>query len=328
LFYANPARMVPGMRRHYLLLIAIWGASFLLIKIGLEALAPLQVVLARLVFGALALTAVILVRRDALPREPRVWWQLIVAANLLNVVPFTLFAYAEQRIPSAMAAICNATTPLFTLLVVIVALPAERPTLRRAAGLALGFAGVFVVLGAWSAASRPDAIGVALALAASACYGVGGVYLRRTLSVTRYSGLALTTAQLWIGVVELAVIAPLATTLPTQLPVRVVLALAALGALGTGLAYALQHALIRSAGATLASTVTYGIPVVSIALGVVVLGERLAWHAPIGAAIIIAGAVLSRAPGRARAAAGVRFEPGGLRCHSRSPVMGHVSRTR
>jgi len=281
--------------RRYLLLTAIWGASFLLIKLGLEALVPLQVVLARMGFGALVMAVVMVTRREALPRGTRVWGQLFVAANLLNTVPFTLFAYAEQRIPSAMAAICNATTPLFTLVVVMLALPEERPTPRRFAGLALGFVGVFVVLGAWNAAAGPDAIGVGLALAAAVCYAIGGVYLRRTLSKTPYSGLALTTAQLWIGAIELAIVTPAVTDAPAHLPARVVIAMAVLGALGTGLAYALQHALIRSAGATFASTVTYWIPVVSIALGVVVLGERLAWNAPVGAAIIIAGALVSRA---------------------------------
>jgi drug/metabolite transporter (DMT)-like permease len=290
--------------RRYLLLTAIWGASFLLIKLGLEALVPLQVALARLVFGALVMTAVMVARREALPRGPRVWGQLFIAANLLNTVPFTLFAYAEQRIPSAMAAICNATTPLFTLVVVMLALPEERPTLRRFAGLALGFVGVLVVLGVWNAAAGPDALGVALALAAALCYGIGGVYVRRTLSRTRDSGLALTTVQLWIGAVELAIVTPVVTDAPVQLPARVVIAMAVLGAFGTGLAYALQHTLIRSAGATFTSTVTYWIPVVSIALGVVVLGERLAWNAPVGAAIIIAGALVSRARSRAVAPAG------------------------
>jgi len=143
-----------------LLLTAIWGASFLLIKVGLEAFAPLQIVLGRMVVGALALIAVLAVRREALPRDPRRWAHAAVAATLLNTVPFTLFAYAEQRIPSVATAICNATTPLFTLLMALVVLPEEPPTARRGAGLVLGFAGVAVVLGAWNgAAAGPDRSG-------------------------------------------------------------------------------------------------------------------------------------------------------------------------
>jgi drug/metabolite transporter (DMT)-like permease len=291
------------MRIRYLLLIAIWGASFLLIKIGLEALAPLQVVLGRMAFGAAALLAVTVVRRVPLPREPRIWGHLFVVATLANTVPFALFAYAEQRIPSAVASICNATTPLFTLLIALVALPGERPTARRGIGFVLGFAGVAVVFGAWSAAgARPDPIGVLLGLGACVCYGLGAVYLRCRLSTTPYSGLALMAVQLFIGTVQLAVVTPLTTAMPAHLPVHVVLAILVLGALGTGVGYVFQYTLIRGAGPALATTVTYWIPVVSIALGVVALGEHVTWNAPVGAAIIIAGAMLTRAARRSRPA--------------------------
>jgi drug/metabolite transporter (DMT)-like permease len=239
------------------------------------------------------------VRRVPLPREPRIWGHLIVVATLANTVPFALFAYAEQRIPSAVASICNATTPLFTLLIALVVLPAERPTARRGLGLVLGFVGVAVVFGVWSAAAaRPDPIGVLLGLGASVCYGLGAVYMRRHLSATPYSGLALSAVQLFVGTVQLAVVTPLATTMPAHLPVHVVLAIFVLGALGTGVGYVFQFALIRGAGPTVATTVTYWLPVVSIGLGVVALGEHVAWNAPVGAAIIIAGAMLTRAARR------------------------------
>jgi len=279
----------------YLSLIAIWGGSFLFIKIGLEVLAPLQLALGRMAFGTAVLLVMTVVGRVPLPREPRLWAHLAIAATLLNSVPFVLFAYAEQRIPSAIASICNATTPLFTLVIALIALPDERPTPRRGLGLALGFAGVVVVLGLGRAGvGRPDLLGVLLGLVAAVLYALGGVYLRRHLSATPYSALALSTVQLFIGTVQLAIITPLATDMPAHLPVHVVLAMLALGALGTGIAYVLQYGLIRIAGATLTSTVTYCLPVVSIGLGVVVLGEHVAWNAPIGAAIIIVGAAMSR----------------------------------
>jgi drug/metabolite transporter (DMT)-like permease len=281
------------MQARFLWLVAIWGCSFLFIKIGLEALAPLQVVLGRLGFGAMALLALAAIRRAPLPREPRLWGHMAIAATLLNTVPFALMAYAEQRIPSAMASICNATTPLFTVFVAILALPDERPSWMRSAGLVLGFAGVAVVFGVWDgSAARVDRLGIALVLAAAACYGLGGVYLRRYLSATRYSGVALSAGQMLIGAVQLALVVPFATSMPAHVPAHVIAAIVALGALGTGIAYVLNYDLVRGAGATLASTVTYCIPLVSI--GVVVLGERLVWNAPVGAAIILAGAMLSR----------------------------------
>jgi drug/metabolite transporter (DMT)-like permease len=288
------------MRSRFLLLTLIWGASFLFIKIGVEALAPLQVAFGRMMFGSLALIAVTLARRERLPREARIWAHLAVAAALANSLPFTLFAYAERQVSSALASIGNATVPLFTLLFALLLLPSERPTVRRTVGLAVGFAGVLVVLGVWrGVTSGPDVAGMSLILIAAASYGLSGVYMRRYLSTTEYSSLALSVGQLVVGSLELAVLLPFFTTTPHHLPARVVGAIFALGTFGTGVAYVLSYGLIRLAGATVASTVTYFIPVVSIAIGVVGLGEKLAWNAPLGAVIIVAGALWSRTSPRA-----------------------------
>jgi drug/metabolite transporter (DMT)-like permease len=132
------------------------------------------------------------------------------------------------------------------------------------------------------------------ALAAAGCYGLGWAYIRRYLTGSGHSSLALSAGQLLVGTVQLAVITPILTTTPAHLPARVVLAIVALGALGTGIAYVLQYGLIRDAGATVAATVTYLIPVVSTLAGVLLLGEHLTWNQPLGAAIIMAGAALSQ----------------------------------
>jgi drug/metabolite transporter (DMT)-like permease len=283
------------MRGRFLALTLIWGASFLFIKIGLTALAPLQIALGRMLCGTFALSAIAVARRESLPRKWRVWAHLNVAALLLNTIPFALFGYAEQHITTALASIANATTPLFTLLVALLALPDERPTLGRTVGLGLGFAGVLVVMHAWGGLRMgSDLTGMLFGLGAAALYGLGSVYLRRFLSGTSYSSLALSTGQLIAGTLQLLILVPLATQAPKSLPLGVIAAVAALGALGTGVAYLLQYGLIREAGATLASTVTYFLPVVSIGIGVLALGERLTWNQPLGAAIIVAGAALSR----------------------------------
>jgi drug/metabolite transporter (DMT)-like permease len=284
------------MRMRFLVLTAIWGASFLFIKIGLEALAPAQLVLARLVTGALVVTAVMVIRGERWPRSPRLWAHMAVAATLLNTVPFMLIAYAEQRLPTVVASICNATTPLFTVAIAAFALPDERPTARRVLGLVVGFAGVFIVLGAWRA-HGPDPRLAALVLAAAACYAAGGVYLRKATAGSGHSGVSLTAVQLALGAAQMAVVAPLTTSMPAAIPLHVILAIATLGMLGTGLAYVLQYELLRRAGATLTSTITYCLPLVSIALGVLVLGEQLTWNAPLGAAIVIAGALFARSAG-------------------------------
>jgi drug/metabolite transporter (DMT)-like permease len=296
------------MRSRFVALTLIWGASFLFIKIGVEVLAPLQVAFGRMFFGALVLVAVALARRERLPRGFRMWLHLAVAASLANVIPFTLFAAAERHVSSALASIGNATVPLFTLSFALFFLPDERPTWRRSLGLGIGFAGVLVVLGAWRGLmAGPDVGGMLLILIAAACYGLSGVYMRRYLSSTGYSSLALSVGQLVAGTLELALILPFATHLPERLPWHVVGAIFCLGTFGTGIAYVLSYGLIRLAGATVASTVTYFIPIVSIAIGVLGLGEQLAWRAPVGALIIVGGALISRSePGLRVAPAPVR----------------------
>ena len=112
----------------FVVLAAAWGASFLFIKVGLQGLSPGQVVLGRLVSGALALGVMSMVTRQSLPRAPIAWAHLTVVSVLLCVAPFLLFAWAEQHIDSVLASIYNATTPLMTMLVALAAgLLAERP---------------------------------------------------------------------------------------------------------------------------------------------------------------------------------------------------------
>ncbi|BAU82531.1 permease of the drug/metabolite transporter superfamily [Streptomyces laurentii] len=155
----------------------IWGFSFLLIKVATDGFAPFQVTFARLVFGTAVLAVAVAVKGDRLPRGARVWGHLAVAAILLNALPFSLFAYAELTIPSTLASICNATTPLWGMLLSLVALSEDRPTRVRAAGLGIGFIGVLTVLGAWQGFSGLDVTGTAMALLASFSYAVGWIYL-------------------------------------------------------------------------------------------------------------------------------------------------------
>lgn len=280
-----------GTALRFALLASVWGSSFLFIKVAGEVLAPLQISLGRCALGALAAGVFVAVRRGRLPREPRVWAHLTLAAFVLNVVPFTLFGWAEQHIASALAGIANATTPLFTVLVALAVLPDERPTVRRVAGLVVGFGGVLTVLGVWRGVDG-ELVPTLAAVLASACYAAGWAYLRRFLRHTGCSTFELTTAQLTLATAQLLVLNVVFTAPPSRLPATVVLSVVALGALGTGLAYVMQYGLIRDAGATVASTVTYLIPVVAVAIGVGVLGERLTWSQPVGALVILVGAVL------------------------------------
>ncbi|MFF7976421.1 EamA family transporter [Streptomyces sp. NPDC007905] len=272
----------------------IWGFSFLLIKVGTSGYAPFQVTLGRLVFGTAVLAAAMAVKRERLPRGARTWGHLAVAAFFLNALPFSLFAYSELTIPSTLAGVCNATSPLWGMALSLVALSEDRPTRVRFAGLGLGFLGVLTVLGAWQGFHGLDATGTAMALLASLSYPVGWIHVRRTLAGTGNSHLSMTGAQLLLATVQLAVVTPLFTSFPSHFPVAPLLAIAALGALGTGLAVLIQYGLVAEVGPTTAQMVTYFIPVIATAAGVAILGESLRWTTPVGAVVVLAGAALTQ----------------------------------
>ncbi|WP_221358638.1 DMT family transporter [Streptomyces beigongshangae] len=278
----------------------VWGFSFLLIKVGTNGYAPFQVTLGRLFFGTLVLVAAMAWKRERLPRGARTWVHLAVAALLLNALPFSLFAYSELTIPSTLAGICNATSPLWGMALSLVALSEDRPTRRRVAGLGIGFLGVLTVLGAWQGFDGLDGPGTAMALLASLSYPVGWIYVRRTLAGSGHSHLSLTGAQLLLATVQLAVVTPLFTTVPSRFALAPLLAVIALGALGTGFAVLIQYGLVAEVGPTTAQMVTYFIPVIATAAGVAILGESLTWSTPVGAVIVLAGAALTQSRPRPR----------------------------
>ncbi|PNV35636.1 EamA family transporter [Streptomyces sp. DH-12] len=289
-----PARPRLDWRLRFVALSLIWGFSFLLIKVGTQGYAPFQVTLGRLAFGTAVLAVAMAVRREGLPRGARTWGHLAVAGFLLNALPFSLFAFAELTIPSTLAGICNATSPLWGMALSLVALREDRPTRVRVAGLGLGFLGVLTVLGAWQGFEGLDARGTALALIASLSYPVGWIYVRRTLAGSSHSHLSLTGGQLLLATVQLAIVTPLFTSAPSGLAIGPLLAIAALGTLGTGLAVLVQYGIVAEVGPTTGQMVTYFVPVIAAAAGVLLLGETLTWSTPVGAAVVLAGAALTQ----------------------------------
>jgi drug/metabolite transporter (DMT)-like permease len=282
------SRFLPG----FFALGAIWGSSFLFIKVGIRELHPLYVTLGRVALAAVTLLLVLVLVRDRLPRDPRLWGHLAVLGLVGIAVPFTLFGFGEQRIPSLLAGIWNATTPLVALPLAALVFRTERLTLRRVAGIGLGFAGVLVVLGVWQGVGGAALTGQLMCFGAACCYGIAIPYQKRFVAGHPGSTLALTTAQLVAAGALLAVIAPLAAGPPppvTQLSAEVLGSVAALGVLGTGLAFVLHLRNNRLVGASVASMVTYLIPVFAVAAGVLILGETLAWFQPVGALVVLAG---------------------------------------
>ncbi|GGX23374.1 DMT family transporter [Streptomyces noursei] len=296
---AAPRRRTFAWQIRFAFLCLVWGFSFLFMKLGTEGFAPLQVSLGRVAFGALVLLVFLVIKRERLPRSARTWGHLAVAALLLNALPFSLFAYSELTIPSTLASICNATSPLWGMALSVVALSEDRPTRRRVAGLGIGFLGVLTVLGAWQGFSGTDLTGTTMALGASLSYPIGWIYVRRTLARDEHSHLAKTSAQLLLATLQLAVVTALFTPMPPAFPAVPLLAVFALGALGTGVAFLLQYGLVAEVGPTTAQMVTYFTPVIATASGVALLNEHLAWNTPVGAVIVLAGAALTQSKPRA-----------------------------
>jgi drug/metabolite transporter (DMT)-like permease len=286
-------------RTQFLALSVTWGSSFLFIKVLDRHWPAIWVAFGRVALGALTLTLLLYVRGERLPR-PRssLWPHVVVAAVFFNVIPFTLFAAGEQHVSSIVAGLWNATTPLWVLTVALIAFPEERPDRVKLLGLSIGFVGVVVLLGPWRGLGGGQLIGHLACAGAAFCYGLGFPYTRRYLAGRPESGLVLATAQLVCAAVLLALAAPFARAPSVHIGLGGLGSILALGALGTGIAYVLNYAVVRAIGATTASTVTYLIPVFSTLLGVIVLGETLHWNQPAGTLVLFAGIALSQ--GRVR----------------------------
>lgn len=297
------SRTATAWEIQFVALAAIWGSSFLFIKVIGRHWPALWVSFGRVALGAATLLVLVAVRRERLPTDRRLWLHCAVAALSFNTISWTLIAFGEQHVSSIVAGLWNATTPLWVLMVSMAAFPEQRPTRGRIAGLATGFLGVAILLGPWRGIGGGQLIGHAACAGAAICYGLGFPYTRRHLAGRPESGIVLSACQLTCATVMLAVFLPLAPGPSGRLGLDGAASLLALGALGSGIAFALNYAIVRAKGATTASTVTYLIPVFSTVLGATVLAEPLHWNQAVGTVVLLLGIAVSQ--GRLRATAAV-----------------------
>ncbi|MBR22227.1 MAG: EamA family transporter [Leifsonia sp.] len=275
--------------------------------LALEGLSPAQVATGRTVFGALTLGLIALVTRDRLPRDRRVWGHLAVLSVTFAVLPYLLFAWAQQYLASGVTSILNATTPIMTALLAGLLFKVETLTREQIIGIAVGTLGVVVIVGPWQGlgAGTGGIVPYLAVLGATACYGVSLSYMRRFLRDSGLSAIMLSFVMIALAAVWMLILTPAIGLDPVTLTPSVVIAIVLLGALGTGFAYAWNQNVVRVWGATRSATVTYISPVVGVALGVLVLGEVLAWNEPVGAVLVLIGVLLAqrrlRLPVRRRA---------------------------
>jgi len=285
----------------YLALGLVWGCSFIFIKLGLEFLTPYGVAFVRCALGAITLLIVVKLMKIDLPKEKSTWYKLWIVAMLLNVVPGILFAYAELHVTSVLAGIINATTPLATLIVMLIAFREEKLKAEQVYGLIIGGLGVMVVLGIWQGIGDNQLTGVIALLIAVTCYGISFPYSKRNIIPLGLKPEAAATTQLIMAAI---------TLLPFYLydgisqdnyrPANI-FAMLALGILGSGFAYIWNFSIIAAAGSSIASSVTYLTPVVAVFVGWLFLGEVIVWHEPVGALLVILGAAVSQGRFKRRA---------------------------
>jgi len=292
-----PARVQATSRAAVLrigLLALIWGSNFMWIKLAIRGMAPPEVTFSRLALGASVLFVVVAVRHESLPRGPVVWAHIVMAALFANAAPYLLFAVGEQHVASSTAGMLNTTTPLWTVLVALAVRHQRAISARQAAGLVLGFGGALLIFAPWQPGSGLASAGAIECLAGAASYGISYVYMDRNLAGRGISPVALSACQLLAAAVLLAVPVAIIGAPTPRWSVVAAVSVLVLGLIGTGAAYVLNYQIITREGATVASTVTYLLPLVAIVLGIVVLGERITLALLAGVALIVCGVALTR----------------------------------
>jgi drug/metabolite transporter (DMT)-like permease len=291
------------MNRRYLpmlvVLALVWGSSFMFIKVAVRDLNPATLVLGRLGVASLTLGLVVpLALGGKLTRsELRAHWPWLAVVGLLNTaVPFWLLSWGETRIDSGLASIIQASVPIFNALLAFGFFHEQRVTGRRLVGVAVGFLGVALLVGAQPQAKILGALAV---VGMATCYAAGGLLAKHHLSEVRPQAVAL-------GTTLVAAVAMLPTGIafaPHHVPGWEPLgSVVFLGVVGTAFAYLLFYTIISGAGAAYASFVTYLVPPVALAYGAVFLNEGVGWAAIAGLVLILAG--VSLGTGRRRRIAG------------------------
>jgi drug/metabolite transporter (DMT)-like permease len=279
----------------FILLGIIWGSSFLFIKEGLQILSPFGIAFWRTALGAVVMALIIVIRRHKLPGTLKQWALIWVGGLLMSGVPAALFGYAQQHVSSALASILNASTPIFTVIAIMIAFRDEKPKRYVVVGLLIGLLGVGIVLAVWSGFGVNDPLAIGALVLAVTCYGFGTPFTRKYISTMSIGS-------------ESAVFVQVSTSALTMLPLYLltgpvfigeltpipVISMLTLGFIGTGFAYVAYYDIIHKVGSAIASSVTYITPLVGVLLGALLLNETITWNQPVGGLVILLGAAIAQ----------------------------------
>lgn len=275
-------------------LVVIWGSGFAALKIATTHIDPLWNTAIRVAIASLTLTVVLILQRQRLPEFRHPAWRVYALIGFFGVAfPFVLFAFASQKLPSAIVAICNGASPIFTGLLAHAFIGGgDRLTARKAAGVGLGFAGL-VTLAAPRLAEgfTIEALALAAALFGAFLYGIANVITRKAPPVSSTAGALMMCLWALVFAVSAAVaLEPPPAAVP---PLPALVAVGALGVFSTGLASVGYVFLIQRRGPLFMSMSIYLAPCLATGLGMLALGERPGWPAFLALGLILAGVGLA-----------------------------------
>ncbi len=268
----------------------IWGASFLFIRVAVREISPFALVTFRLGIATLTLAPVAAIRRKSLAGWRRFLPGLLLVGLLNAALPYTLYAFGEERIPSGHASIINATTPLFAvaLTAIIPGIVYERLTLARGIGALLSFGGVLALVGPNAFQGAGELLAYLACLTAAALYAISGVIARVMLK-----GAPVLLIAIGIDLAGFLFVLPVAIltgSVPAHWPsLAVIASVVTLATLGTGVAFLMFYWLLGRVGVTRTTIVTYLLPCTAIIWGAVLLGETITPNMLIGLALVLLG---------------------------------------
>jgi drug/metabolite transporter (DMT)-like permease len=272
------------------MLALLWGPSFLFVKVAVQDIPPVTLVAVRVSLAAMILYTVLKIQRQRLPTSASTWKHFAVMGLTFNALPFVLLSWAQLHIDSALAAIVNGTTPLFTVILAHLLTREDRFTPAKLGGVLLGFAGlVLLVAPALGTGVQATVWGLLASIAAAASYSLATVYSRqhlRGLPPLIAPAAQLTMAAIYLIPLSLLVERPYMAPLPGW---PAIIALLLLTLLSTALPFVIFYRLVEKTSATNLSLVTYMVPVVATILGIVVLHEQPGWNVYLSLVLIVLG---------------------------------------
>ena len=289
-----------GSARRFLLILALtamWSPSFLFIKLAIQDIPPLTTVTLRVTLAAIILLAILTWKRTSLPKMGTFWFHSTIMAFFSSVFPFYMFCFAEQTIPSALAAILNGTSPMFTAFLAHCFIPSDRLHLKKAIGISFGAVGLILLflpnlMELFEDNAAPDTIGMIAAAVAAFSYAISHIYAKKYL--TKQAPFVAPTAQIMLSSLMLIPFA-LWIDVPLSLPwpsLSAIMGVCGLAIFGTVTAFIIYYKLLDHCGPTAISMVACFFPAVGMLLGFLFLGESLSIENIAAASLILIGVMI------------------------------------